>query len=135
MSQENADVVQRWLSSFDSDADAFRETLHPDLEWFPFEDNHSPSYGIEGGMRVRSHWLESWEDMSAELEEIVEKGDGLVASIYVKARGKSSGVEVEVRLYMHFKLRDGRIVYVYEHQDRAEALEAANQQLDKKGRL
>jgi ketosteroid isomerase-like protein len=134
MSRQNTEVVQRWLLSFDSDADAFRATLHPDIEWFPFEDNHSPSYGIAGAMRVREHWLESWEDMSAELEEIVETRDGMVASVYVKARGKSSGVEVEVRLHLHFKIRDGRIVYIYEHQDKAEALEAANQRVQDKKR-
>jgi hypothetical protein len=26
---------------------------------------------------------------------------------------------------MHFRLRDGRVVYVFEHQEQAEALEAA----------
>jgi hypothetical protein len=31
----------------------------------------------------------------------------------------------EDRVYVHWKLRNGRIVYVYEYADRAEALEAA----------
>jgi len=36
-----------------------------------------------------------------------------------------SGVEVDLRVYQHFKLRDGKIVYCYEYADRSEALEAA----------
>ena len=40
------------------------------------------------------------------------------------AQGKASGVQVDVRLYFHFKVRDDKIVYIYEHQDRTEALEA-----------
>ena len=34
-------------------------------------------------------------------------------------------MEVDLRLYLHFKLRDGKIVYLYEYADRGEALEAA----------
>ena len=40
------------------------------------------------------------------------------------AQGKASGVQVDVRLYFHFKVRDEKIVDVYEYQDRAEALDA-----------
>jgi hypothetical protein len=40
-------------------------------------------------------------------------------------RGVRSGVEVDLRVYQHFKLRDGKIVYLYEYADRGEALEAA----------
>jgi ketosteroid isomerase-like protein len=125
MSQQNVEIVQQWIDSFADDAEGFRATLHPEIEWFPFEDNHSPSYGTEGAMRVRNHWIDSWDEMQADVEEIVEKGENVVASLHVKARGKTSGVEVDVRLHLHFKVRDGKIVYLFEHVDRAEALEAA----------
>ncbi len=124
MSQENVELVQRWFEFFVSDADAFRGTLHPELEWFPFEDNHTPSYGIGGGMRIRNAFVDAWSEMRVDMEEIVEEGDSVLASIHVTGLGKSSGVEVDTRLYMEFKIRDGRIVYVFEHTDRASALEA-----------
>ena len=41
------------------------------------------------------------------------------------AGARCSGVEVDLHLYMHFKLRGGKIVYLYEYADRGEALEAA----------
>jgi ketosteroid isomerase-like protein len=125
MSEENVELVQRWLGSFDSDADAFRDTLHPEIEWFPFEDNHRPSHGIEGGLRIREHWLESWDELRASLEGVVDQGDDVLASIHVTARGRGSGIEVDTRLHLHFKVRDEKIVYIYEHTDRRKALEAA----------
>src|SRR4051794_6211490 len=127
MRRENVETatVQLWFASFPVDADAFRETLHPDVKWFPFEDNHSPSQGIDGAMRVRSHWLESWEDQDIELEDFTAQDGNVVVTCHVTARGRGSGVEVDTRLHFHFRLRDDKIVHIYEHLDRAEALEAA----------
>jgi ketosteroid isomerase-like protein len=125
MSQENVELVRTWLESFTDDADAFRDTLHPDLKWFPFEENHTPSYGIDGGMQIRSRWLDAWDEMEAELEGIVDEGDNVVASIRIRGRGKASGAAVDVRLHMLFRVRDGKVVHLYEHTDKAAALKAA----------
>jgi ketosteroid isomerase-like protein len=122
---EKVELVRTWLGSFDGDAKAFRDTLHPEIEWRPFEDNHSPSHGIEGAMRIRREWLDAWEEMGVDLEQVVEEGDCVVASVHVTGRGKSSGVEVDVRLHLLFRVRDEKIVYIFEHTDRAAALEAA----------
>jgi len=127
MSRENvtAEVVRAWFEAFMDDADAFRNVLHRDIEWFPFEDNHSPSRGVEGGMAIRRHWLDSWSDQVVELEGFVAGGNDVVVTAHLSARGRGSGVPVDVRLHFHFRVRDGKVVYIYEHLDRAEALEAA----------
>jgi len=117
-------VVRRWFWAFENDTDAFRGTLHPEIEWRPFEDNHTPSYGVEGAMRIRNHWLDTWDEHRVDLEELIDEGDNVVASAHVRARGKASGIEVDVCLYMRFRVRDDKVVYVFEHEDRAEALEA-----------
>jgi ketosteroid isomerase-like protein len=124
MSQENVELVQRWFDTFADDPDAFRDTLHPEIEWFPFEENHTPSHGVEGGMRIRNQWMGSWDEMRVDVEDVVDEGENVVASVHVTARGKASGVEVDVRLHLHFKVRDEKIVYVFEHEDKAAALEA-----------
>jgi ketosteroid isomerase-like protein len=113
------------MATFDGDADVFRDTLHPDIEWCPFEDNHTPSHGIEGAMRIRNGWLEAWDEMHVDLEQIVEEGDTIVASVHVTGRGKSSGVEVDTRVHLLFKTRDEKIAYIFEHTERAAALAAA----------
>ena len=75
-------------------------------------------------MRIRDQWLSSWDEMQAELEEVIEGEGDVVASVHVTARGKTSGAEVDVRLHLHFKVRDGMVIYLFEYVDRTEALEA-----------
>jgi ketosteroid isomerase-like protein len=125
MSQGNVELVRRWLWAFENDTGAFRDALHPEIEWSPFEDSHTPSHGVEEAVRIRNQWLDAWDEHRVDIEEVIEQGDSVVASLHVTARGRTSGVEVDVGLYPHFKLRDGKVVYVFEYEDRAAALEAA----------
>ena len=75
MSQENVEHVKAWFEAFNDDVDSLRDTLHPDIEWFPFEDNHSPSFGIDGAMRIRQHWLDSWQDARGQPSRHRWRGD------------------------------------------------------------
>jgi|SRR6266702_3384054 ketosteroid isomerase-like protein len=128
MSQENVEVARRYIWAFVNDLDTFRELTHPEIEWAPVEENHTPSHGIEGAVRIRNGWLEAWDTYRLEVEEILDAGDDVLVSGVAVARGKGSGVEVELRLYFHAKVSDGKVVYVYEYQDRAEALKAVGLQ-------
>jgi ketosteroid isomerase-like protein len=119
------EVVRRFFWAFENDTDAFRDTLHPDIEWYPIEEDRTPSYGVEAAVRNRSQWLDTWDEHRFDLEEVVEGGDSVVVLVHITARGKASGVEVDVRFYAQFKLRDDKIVYIFDHEDGAEALEAA----------
>ena len=97
----------------------------PAIVWHPIEEGHIPSGGHEAAIGVRRRWLEGWEGHQMDVEETEDGADSVVACLALTGRGKRSGVEVDLRVYMHFKLRDGKIVYVYEYADRGEALEAA----------
>ena len=125
ISEQNADIVRRWLLAFERDGDAFLELTHPEIEWAPWEDNHTFSYGREGARRIREAWLEAWAEHRLEVEEAIEAGDEVVATVHLVARGRESGVEVDVRLYGHMRVRDGKVVYLYEHVERSDALRAA----------
>ena len=124
MSQENVEIVRRWLWAFESDADVFRNALHPDIEWFPIEENQRRLYGVEAATRNRNEWLDTWDEHGIDLEEVIEGGDGVVAVIHITATGKTSGVETDVRFYAHIKVQDHQIVYIFDHRDRATALKA-----------
>ena len=125
MSQENTEIARRWILAFDNDTDTFRQLTHPEIEWMPFEDNHTPSYGLDGAMRIRNAWLDAWDEHRVDVEETLEGGGGdVVATTHLIGRGRGSGVEVDVRLYVQVRVRDGRVAYVYEHEDRADALKA-----------
>jgi ketosteroid isomerase-like protein len=125
MSQANVEIVRKWAWAFDSDTDAFRALTHPEIAWMPFEENHTPSYGFDGAMAIRNGWLDAWDDHSIDIGEMLDGGDDVVASVTLIGRGKASGVGVDVHMYPHLKVRDGKVVYMFEHLDRTEALKAA----------
>jgi ketosteroid isomerase-like protein len=129
MSQEVVEIrnkaVRRFVAAFEDDDDSFRNTLHPEIEWYPIEENRTPTRGVEAAMWNRNQWLDTWEEHRLDVEEVIEDGDSVVALIHIQARGKASGVEVDVRFYAQIKVRDGKIIYIYDHEDREAALEAA----------
>ncbi len=118
-------VVRRWFRAFEDDAVAFRDTLHPEIVWFPFEENRTPAYGIEGAMRNRNQWLEIWEEHRFDLKEVVEDGDNVVVLVHITARGRASGINVDFRLYAQFTVQDNKVIRIYDHEQRVSALEAA----------
>jgi ketosteroid isomerase-like protein len=125
MSQENVAVVFRSIQAFEHDEEAFLSMLDPGVEWYPIEEGHILSRGHEAAVRVRRSWLENWEGHQIDVEEMKDGADSVVACLHLTGRGVRSGVEVDLRVYQHFKLLDGKIVYLYEYADRGEALEAA----------
>lgn len=129
MSKENVEIrneaVKRFLAAFEGDDDAFRAALHPEIEWYPIEENRTPTRGIETALWNRNQWLDTWDEHELDLEEVIEDGDDVVAHVHIKARGRGSGVEADVRFFAQFKVRDGKVAYIYDHEERAGALEAA----------
>ena len=79
-------VVRRWFWAFENDTDAFRDTLHPAITWFPIEEDRTPSYGVDAAVRNRNQWLDTWDAHRFELEQLVEEGDSVVVAVHVTAR-------------------------------------------------
>ena len=125
MSEENVEVVLRAIQTFEHDEEAWLRTVDPAVEWYPIEEGHSLSRGHEAAIRVRRSWLENWGGHQIDVEEMNDGVDSVVACLHLTGRGRMSGVEVDLRVCMHYKLREGKIVYVYEYEDRGEALKAA----------
>ena len=119
------EAVRRLFEAFDGDDEAFRAALHPEIEWFNIETNRTPTRGIDETLSNRNEWFDTWDEHSLELDEVLEDGDDVVLGVHIRARGRGSGVETDVRFYEHMKVRDGKVVYVHDHADRAAALEAA----------
>jgi ketosteroid isomerase-like protein len=125
MSHENVEIVLRSLQAFEGDEQAWLSTLDPAFEWYPIEEGHVPAHGHEGAVGIRKRWLENWKGHRIEVEGLKDGGDNVVACLHVSGRGRGSGIEVDLRLHMHWKLRKGRIVYLFEYADEDQALEAA----------
>jgi ketosteroid isomerase-like protein len=125
MSEENVEIVQRSIAAFEDDEEAWLSAIDPSHVWYPLEEGNIPSHGLDSARAIRKRWLESWESHEIDVEEILDRGDSVVACLHLTGIGKGSGVAVDQRFYMHWKLRDAKIVYLYEYADRDEALKAA----------
>ena len=128
MSQEKVrvenPVIRRWFWAFVNDTSAFEALLHPDIEWFPIDENYGRLHGIEAALRNRNEWLDAWEEHRFDVAEVAAEGDSVLLAIQITGRGKTSGAEVDLRFYAHVRLRDDKVAYIYDYEDRADALEA-----------
>jgi ketosteroid isomerase-like protein len=80
--------------------------------------------GIEGLQKLLRFWG-AFADFRSEIEECIPAGDHVVVTAHHFARGKSSGVEVDMRNWQIFTLRGGRVVRYRLFSTREQALEAA----------
>ena len=64
-------------------------------------------------------WFESWEWMRVEVEDIVQAGDEkVVVTVYQRAKGRGSAIELELRSGSVYTVRDGKVVLLELFTDR-----------------
>jgi ketosteroid isomerase-like protein len=107
------------------DRTAVYELLDEDVVW---ESSLSLPAGVyrgpEGVRRFFRDWIEAFEDYRAESTEFIDAGEDVIVAVRHRARGRSSGVEVEMPSFQVWTLRDGKIVRYRGFSAREEALEA-----------
>ncbi len=118
-------AVRRFCEAFEADDDAFRQALDPEIQWCPIDENRVPLHGTGAAVRNRNAWLDTWDEHRLDVDEVVEDGDNVVLLIHITARGKGSRARADVRFYAQMRTRDGKVAYIYDHEERAAALEAA----------
>jgi hypothetical protein len=125
--EENLAVVRRNIESFGDDVETWLDTLDPSIRWYPEEEHHALLRGREAALRSRERWRETFAEGThgAEIEELRGQGENVFSALREWGQGWGSGIGVETHTYAHWKVRNGKIVYCYEHTTRAEALEAA----------
>jgi ketosteroid isomerase-like protein len=81
--------------------------------------------GLRGYLDARAEMVAAWDPWQQEVERVIDAGEnGVVLLLTLKARGRGSGVSVEVPWAMVMTLRGGRITTSRVFLDRAEALKA-----------
>jgi ketosteroid isomerase-like protein len=119
MSQENVEIVRRFLVFDVDEALAYAD---PAIVWNPIEESSAQGHdAVRASLR---RWKGEWDAYELTPEEFVERGDRVVATVNLRARGRGSGVEVDARFYDLYTLRDGKIVRMDQFTERSEALEA-----------
>jgi ketosteroid isomerase-like protein len=120
MSQENVEIVRRFLVV--DDLDAALEYADPGIVWNPVEE--SCAHGHDAVRASTARWKSEWDDYELLPEEFADVNDRVVVTVRFRARGRGSGVEVDARLYDVFTLRAGKIIRMDQFAEQAEAFEA-----------
>jgi ketosteroid isomerase-like protein len=109
------------------DVDAVLAECDPDVEWQP----HLVRLGrepIQGHAAVRAYMAslrEDWESFRHEPEQFFDAGDKVVAFLHTYARGRGSGVDIEVPVAHVLTFKEGKCLGYVSYHDRAKALKVA----------
>jgi uncharacterized protein len=122
MSRENVEVVRAVFEAYSSSASP-QQHLASEVVWNPADE--SPQAGIDAALAYMERWETEWQDLKTIPEEFIDGGESVFTTTHFSGRGRGSGIEVDVRLYEVWALRDGKIVRMDEFINRADALEAA----------
>ena len=129
MSQENVEIVRRYLAAYDSGGlDAVAEFWHPDIEWRAVEgyiDDVGVMRGPDAMRQYYRQWEETFDAGRTEIEELIEAGDQVIALLRGVGRMKQSDAEIDIRYAVLISIRDGKIARGREYSTYQEALKAA----------
>ena len=133
MSEENVEVVRRiYEAAARRDVEAVLALYDTEVA---FDNTHAPHGGLirrgvfrghEGLRAFYREYMEAWEYLSEDLEELIDAGEHVISIQTTRARGRASGAVVE-NLHMPgvWTIRDGKVIRVVWLATREEALEAA----------
>ena len=127
MSLENVEVLRRSYEAWNrSDLDAAFKFLEPEFELqLPESGMNVGSFqGREGATKLFEDYLEVFDFFHLEPEAFFEVGDRIVVFVRALARGKGSGVGVELRPAHVWTMRAGKAARLEVFPERQNALEA-----------
>jgi len=128
MSADQIAVAKRMYAARNrGQVDAVLAECDPDVEWHPHLATlgGKPIFGHTGVREYMASLTEDWEYFHHEPEEFFGVGDNVVAFVHTSARGKSSGIELDVPVGHVFSFRDGKVLRFVTYLDRSEAMRAA----------
>ena len=136
MSEENVEVARRFVDALNAfmrgkiSSEAWLALWDEEAEFYPLRAQlEGESYsGHDGLMRFVAELREDFEEVRFEIEETRDAGEQVVAVGRFRARGRASGVDLDVPLGVFTKMQRGKIVYTRFFSEPAEALEAAGLQ-------
>ena len=113
MGEADVETLKRGYAALNrDDLSVVLELLDAEIEW------HEPATSLEGGThrgrdsfeRFLRGWLESFEGFRVEPEQVLERGDQLVAVVRQSGTGRASGLQVETRLAHVWTVANGKAV-------------------------
>ena len=120
MSHDSVEIVRTFLLV---DVDEALTHADPGIVWNPIEE--LPTQGHDAVRASLERWKAEWDDYQVLPEAFEDRGDRVVVTVRLRARGRGSGIEVDALFYDVYTVRDGKIVRMDQFTDRTQALEAA----------
>ena len=128
MSQRNVEIVRAAFDAWNrDDRDALVALWDEEAEFYPLRAQLEGRayHGPEGLRRFMVELAEEWDEVRFEVEEIRDAGEQMVGFGRFRARGRASGVELDVPLGLIGVVRNERVAYARFFSDPADALKAA----------
>lgn len=128
MTPEDLETVRRAYDAFArGDMRALQELLSADIEWrttpdVPFLGNYR---GIDQFLAAMNEWTEPFDEMTTDVEEIIDAGGCAIVRHRMRGRGTDSGVETDLVLWQVVTVENGRLVRMHDFATREDALAAA----------
>ena len=127
---ENADVVRRLFDAFNrGDFEGALALVQDDVEWGEppdIPDTGGVYRGHEGLVAEFARFLEAWEELRVDLEEMTHVGGQVVVLTHWIGRSRGTRIEVDQRVAQVYELRDGKVARVRQFRTHEEALAAAS---------
>jgi ketosteroid isomerase-like protein len=129
VSQENVEVVRRGWEYFLATGEMPEDIIAPGFVWdmstFGSVLGLQSHYeGADGVRQFLREWTEPFEEWQIEVQALRDAGEKVVAVCQQRARAKSTGLPVDMRLAMVFSLREGLETRMEMYADPAEAIRA-----------
>ncbi len=130
MSQENVEIVKRWIRAFNQrDMDALLDMTTPDFEFTPYLANliETTTYQGHGGLRKYFTNADSaWNGIQIRPKDLrAAPDDRVFVAGELQARGRASGAEVRVAVAWAGGVRDNKLAWASTCESEDDALEAA----------
>jgi ketosteroid isomerase-like protein len=128
MSEENVEIVLAGVDAWNrGDHEAWLARWDEEAEFYPLRAQlEGTSYSGHDGMeRFLAEMREEWEEVRFEIEEARAAREQVVGIGRFRARGRASGVDINVPLGVFTRVRRGKVVYMRFFSDPADSLEAA----------
>jgi SnoaL-like domain len=113
MSQENVEIVRRWLAAMSGypDQATVEEFWDADADYYPVRKfpEARPCHGIDAVGRFVTAYLDAYSRYELTIRDVTAIGDDRVlVRGNLRAEGRGSGVNLESELYHCFWLRHGK---------------------------
>jgi ketosteroid isomerase-like protein len=130
ISRDDIELVRKGYDALrQGDVDFVLTLIRPDIELEVHTERpdiaETVYRGHDGFLRNMAELTEVFDDFTLEPEELVEGDERIMVVVRAAGRGKSSGVDIEQRLFHVWTIRDSKATRLEIYSDRATALEAA----------